>query len=119
MSAGAGGEVKSRHVRSTSGCVRSQTHDGHVAVVIEGSLDHDTAGALLHTVAHELESQPTRVDIDLSRVTAFADLGAQALGRCRDLCASVPAGLHFRTEGGAGQTALLAAFESEPVTELE
>ena len=87
--------------------------------MIEGSLDHDTAGALLHTVAHELESQPTRVDIDLSRVTAFADLGAQALGRCRDLCASVPAGLHFRTEGGAGQTALLAAFESEPVTELE
>ncbi len=119
MSASAGGEVKSRHVRSTSGFVCCETHDGHVGVVVEGSLDHDTAGALLHAVTHELESQPTRVDIDLSRVTAFADLGAQALGRCRDLCASVPAGLHFRTEGGAGQTAVLAAFESEPITEIE
>ena len=40
--------------------------------------------------------------------------GAAALSRCRDICAQLPEGLHYRTEGGAGQLALLSAFEREP-----
>jgi hypothetical protein len=45
---------------------------------------------------------------------SFAADGADALSRCRDICARLPDGLHYRTEGGAGQLALLSAFEREP-----
>jgi hypothetical protein len=49
-----------------------------------------------------------RVEVDLCGVTGFSDEGASALVACRH--AMPPARLVFRTDGGPGGEALLAAF---------
>jgi len=87
----AGGSIRSRLVRS-AGTVRCRRDAGHVTVSVEGSLDHETASALLDTVAQELTSNPNRIDVDLRQVTSFVAPGAQALGQCRDLCSDVARG---------------------------
>ena len=119
MGAAAGGEVVSRLVFSGGGTIRYQDDDGHVTLSIAGVLDGATGAALLEALEHELRSSPNRIDVELCRVDAFDADGVRALGRCRELCANVPAGLHFRMEGGPGQQALLEAFESEPVAEVD
>jgi ABC-type transporter Mla MlaB component len=108
------GDLASRLVYSGGGTIRCLDDAGHVTLSIEGDLDHDTASALVDSVADAVTSNPNRIDVDLCQLSSFASPGTEALGRCRDLCAELPAGLHFRTEGGPGQNALLAAFESEP-----
>jgi hypothetical protein len=108
------GDLESRLVYAGGGTIRCLDDEGHVTLSIEGELDHDTASALVDSVADAVTSNPKRIDLDLRQLTAFAVPGARALGRCRDLCSQLPAGLHFRTEGGPGQNALLAAFDSEP-----
>jgi hypothetical protein len=87
---------------------------GTVTIALGGHLDVGMGTALLATVQAEVARAPQRVDIDLSVLASFHDDGAVALLRCRDLCSAVPGGLHYRTEGGAGQLALLQAFEREP-----
>jgi ABC-type transporter Mla MlaB component len=87
---------------------------GTVTIALGGHLDASTGTALVDTLRSELTRAPQRIDIDLSVLASFADDGAAALLRCRDLCGDVPGGLHYRTEGGAGQHALLQAFEREP-----
>jgi hypothetical protein len=114
MGGPAGGQVESRLVHEAAGTVRCHTEAGHVTISVGGSLDRETADALVDAVTDELTANPNRVDVDLRQVESFVVPGAQALGRCRDLCATVPAGLHFRIEGGPGQSALLEAFASEP-----
>jgi hypothetical protein len=99
---------------ASGGIVRLSGADGNVRIALEGHLDAGTGDALVDTVRSELVHQPTRIDIDLSVLVSFAADGAQALSRCRDICARLPDGLHYRTEGGAGQLALLSAFEREP-----
>ena len=94
--------------------VRATTEQGNVTIALEGHLDANTGDALLRTLESELAREPVRVDIDLSVLESFASDGAVALSRCRDLCRELPDGLHYRTEGGAGQLALLTAFEREP-----
>jgi anti-anti-sigma regulatory factor len=94
--------------------VRATTEHGYVTIALEGHLDASTGHALLRTLESELVHEPARVDIDLSVLESFASDGAIALSRCRDLCRQLPDGLHYRTEGGAGQLALLTAFEREP-----
>ena len=94
--------------------VRTTIDDGNVTIALEGHLDAGTGDTLLRTLEIELAQQPSRVDIDLSVLESFASEGAAALSRCRDLCRQLPDGLHYRTEGGAGQLALLSAFEREP-----
>ena len=108
--------VGGHHGSSTAsaGIVRSSTEDGTVRIALEGHLDADTGAVLVDTVRSELAHQPDRIDIDLSVLDSFAADGADALSRCRDICARLPEGLHYRTEGGAGQLALLSAFEREP-----
>jgi hypothetical protein len=106
-----GGQVGSR---SAIGVVRASTDEGTVTIALEGHLGADTGDTLLETLRSELTQEPARVDIDLSVLESFASDGAVALSRCRDLCAQLPDGLHYRTEGGAGQLALLSAFEREP-----
>jgi hypothetical protein len=96
------------------GIVRSSAEDGTVRIALEGHLDAGTGAVLVDTVRSELEHGPARIDIDLSVLDSFAVDGAHALSRCRDICARLPDGLHYRTEGGAGQLALLSAFEREP-----
>ena len=107
-----GGDLGSR--RASGGNVRASTQDGNVTIALEGHLDAHTGDALLDTVRSELVREPARIDIDLSVLASFAAEGALALSRCRDICAALPDGLHYRTEGGAGQLALLSAFEREP-----
>jgi hypothetical protein len=99
---------------SSGGSVRASAEDGNVTIALEGHLDAGTGDALLDTVRDELAHAPARIDIDLSVLASFAADGAVALSRCRDICAQLPDGLHYRTEGGAGQLALLSAFEREP-----
>jgi anti-anti-sigma regulatory factor len=94
--------------------VRATADHGTVTIALEGHLDAGAGDTLLRTLRSELEQQPARVDIDLSVLESFASDGAVALSRCRDLCGELPDGLHYRTEGGAGQLALLTAFEREP-----
>jgi hypothetical protein len=112
---GSAGGIAPRLVYSGGGTIRCRDDDGHVTFSIEGDLDRDTATALLKTVADAVTGNPRRIDVDLRQLTSFAAPGAEALGQCRDLCSTLPAGLHFRTEGGPGQTALLEAFDSEPL----
>ncbi|GEM_PF-3680868 len=99
----------------SAGTVHSRHESDHVTLVLEGELDREVGVVLVDCVGRELDAAPRRIDIDLSVVTSFAAEGAAALARCRDLCGHVPDGLHYRTEGGPGQLALLAAFECEPV----
>jgi len=94
--------------------VRTTADHGTVTIALGGHLDAEAGAALLQRLRSELEQQPVRVDIDLSVLESFASDGAAALSRCRDLCGQLPDGLHYRTEGGAGQLALLTAFEREP-----
>jgi len=94
--------------------VRAKAEHGNVTIALEGHLDANTGDTLLRTLESQLAQEPVRVDIDLSVLESFASDGAVALSRCRDLCRELPDGLHYRTEGGAGQLALLTAFEREP-----
>jgi hypothetical protein len=112
MSSSVGGYVGSGW--ASGGNVRAITEHGNVTIALEGHLDADTGDTLLDTVRSELVHAPARIDIDLSVLASFAAEGALALSRCRDICAALPDGLHYRTEGGAGQLALLSAFEREP-----
>jgi hypothetical protein len=111
----AAGGLGSRLVYSGGGTIRCLDDAGRVTLSVEGDLDRGTASALLESVVDAVTAQPDRIDVDLCQLTSYAALGAEALGRCRDLCAQLPAGLHFRTEGGPGQSALLDAFDSEPL----
>jgi hypothetical protein len=99
---------------ASGGSVRATAEHGNVTIALEGHLDADTGDVLVDTVRSELLQTPARIDIDLSVLASFAADGAVALSRCRDICAQLPDGLHYRTEGGAGQLALLSAFEREP-----
>ncbi|MEY2404163.1 MAG: hypothetical protein QOD38_1714 [Acidimicrobiaceae bacterium] len=99
---------------ASGGNVRSSAEQGNVTIALEGHLDADTGTSLVDTVRSELLHDPARIDIDLRVLVSFAADGAIALSRCRDICAQLPDGLHYRTEGGAGQLALLSAFEREP-----
>jgi hypothetical protein len=112
MSSTVGGQVGSGW--ASGGNVRASTEHGNVTIALEGHLDADTGDVLVDTVRGELQHGPGRIDIDLSVLVSFAADGAVALSRCRDICAQLPDGLHYRTEGGAGQLALLSAFEREP-----
>jgi len=119
MGAAAGDDVGARLVFADAGTVRCQNKRGQVYVALEGMLDQATALALVDAVVRAVSKQPKRIVIDLRLVTSFADDGAKALARCRELCSQLPGGLHFRTDDGPGQLALLGAFDSEPLTEVE
>ena len=93
--------------------VSNATSGSTATLAVAGQLDATTGVDLLDALRSALAARPHRVDIDLGSVTSFTDAGAAALGRCRALAARLPDGLHYRTEGGAGQQALLAAFDHE------
>ena len=50
------------------------------------------------------------MDVDLAALAGFSKEGAAALAAVRDMGSSLADGLHYRTEGGAGGEAVLAAF---------
>ncbi len=97
----------------TSGQVLAESEGSIVTIRLTGELDAVAGRALLDTVRHELDRGPSRIDIDLVGLLAFNDDGAAALAEARALCAGLAEGLHYRTDGGAGQDAVLAAFADE------
>ncbi len=110
------GQARSMAVPATVGRVIEAEQDGpNVSIRVAGTLDEVAGIALVDTVRAELDRGPARVDVDLSGVGAFDEAGAAALVELRALGAGLPDGLHYRTEGGAGQDAVLAAFELEAI----
>jgi hypothetical protein len=86
------------------------TEGNTVVLAVVRCLDEAAGGALLDAASAALNSQPTRIDVDLRALDSFTDAGARALVGCRDLGAKLPGGLHYRTGRGPGRDALLAAY---------
>lgn len=84
--------------------------DSGVVLTIRGCLDRLTGEALVQATATVVANVVTRVEIDLCCLTGFTEEGACALVACRELCAGLPEGLHYRTGQGPGRDALLAAY---------
>jgi ABC-type transporter Mla MlaB component len=91
--------------------VRSTVEGSTATIMLSGHLAARGALILLDAVRDAIEKHATRIDLDLCRVTSFDDKGLAGLASCRDLCAGLPDGLHYRTDGDTSQAALLAAFD--------
>ena len=74
-------------------------------------LDEAAGGALLDAASAAVDAHTERIDVDLRALESFTDAGARALVHCRDLCARLPEGLHYRTGRGPGRDALMAAYD--------
>jgi anti-anti-sigma regulatory factor len=95
-----------------------RTADGDgVVLAVEGNLDDALGTVLLAAVVDAVAAGTARLDIDLSTLRAYDDAGTAALLACRDAAATVDGGLHYRTCGGAGREALLAAYAGAPPVE--
>jgi hypothetical protein len=93
---------------------RSETADlvsGNVVLAVEGYLDVRKGEALVKSAAAAVDDQTSRLDIDLSACTGYTEEGAGSLVACREVCADLPDGLHYRTTPGPGQEALLVAYQ--------
>jgi hypothetical protein len=99
-----------------------------VAVLaLVGRLDGEAGLRLIERARGALLAGATRLDIDLSEVTAFTSAGSAALLACRDLTGCLVPGdgttanadVHYRTSRGAGRDALLAAFAEVCDDDLE
>ena len=84
--------------------------DGVVVIAVHGTLDRDTGGELERVATAVATDGASKVEIDLRELAAFTEEGAASLVACRDLCARLEGGLHYRTGRGAGRDALLAAY---------
>ena len=84
-----------------------------VVLGVEGTLDDALGSVLLAAVSDAVAEGTPRLDIDLSSLLAFDDAGTAALLACRDAAGGIDGGLHYRTCGGAGREALLAAYAGE------
>ena len=84
-----------------------------VTISLSGCLDRVAGDVLLDTLRAELDRGPARVDVDLGPLVSFTDEGAAALAAVRTLASGLADGLHYRTEGGAGGEAVLAAFAQD------
>jgi hypothetical protein len=82
------------------------------AVVLELSdiLDATVGRALIDAATAAVADAPERVDIDLRQLRTWTPDGAIALVRCREICADLADGLHYRTGRGPGRDALLSAY---------
>jgi hypothetical protein len=84
-----------------------------VTIRVAGVLDGVAGAALVDTLRAELDRGPSRIDIDLAALEGYTEDGLAALASCRELATGLADGLHYRTEGGPGQQALLDAFPLE------
>jgi hypothetical protein len=87
--------------------------DTGVVLTILGCLDAAVGKVLVRTCADAVGRRTDRLDIDLRSLTGFTGAGAGSLVTCRELCAELPDGLHYRTGQGPGADALLAAYADE------
>lgn len=90
--------------------VEVRAQETGVVLTIQGCLDQHAGEALVQAAATVVAREVTRVEIDLCCLTGFTEEGACALVACRELCAGLPEGLHYRTGQGPGRDALLAAY---------
>ena len=90
--------------------VTVRTEAGAVVLELSDLLDARTGEALVAAASAATAQGPERVDIDLRDLQGWTQDGAAALVRCREICADLPAGLHYRTGRGPGRSALLAAY---------
>ena len=91
--------------------VRSTVEGSTATITLSGHLAARGALVLLDAVRDAIDNNVDRIDLDLGLVTSFDDKGLAGLASCRDLCAGLSDGLHYRTHGDASQAALLAAFD--------
>ena len=91
-------------------CVHRTVDGDGIVLAVEGTLDDALGTVLLAAVSDAVASGTARLDIDLSTLRAFDGAGTAALLACRDAAATIGGGLHYRTCGGAGREALLAAY---------
>jgi hypothetical protein len=87
-----------------------EVQDTGVVLMIRGCLDQAAGEALVQATARVVAEQAARLEIDLCSLTGFTTDGACALVVCKELCAGLPEGLHYRTGQGPGRDALLAAY---------
>jgi hypothetical protein len=93
--------------------VHASAERGVVTIAVGGALDETAGAALIESLREELDRGPIRVQVDLTGLESFTEEGATSLATCHSLGTGIPEGLHFRTEPGAGQEALLVAFATE------
>lgn len=87
------------------------TPSGRVVTVrVEGELDLDTATTVVNLARAIVDGGAIRLDLDLRSLSGFDAEATWALVACRDVCAPLPEGLHYRTGSGPGREALLAAY---------
>ena len=79
-------------------------------VEVRGCLYAAAGKSLLNAVRRAVAEGATRVDVDLTAIDEFTPDGAAALLVCRDAGGGLRDGLHYRTEPGPGQDALLSAY---------
>jgi len=89
--------------------VDAEVSESGVVLTIRGCLDQLAGEALVQATAG-LVGRTNRIEIDLCSLTGFTPDGACALAACRDLCAGLVDGLHYKTGQGPGRDALLAAY---------
>jgi hypothetical protein len=90
--------------------VTVRTNEGAVVLELSDLLDARAGEALLAAASAATSTSPDRLEIDLRHLQAWTQDGAAALVACREICAALPGGLHYRTGRGPGRSALLAAY---------
>ena len=93
--------------------VRRTVDGGSTVLAVEGALDTHVGSVLVAAVHDAVVHGVDRLEVDLAAVDAFDDAGLASLLACRDAAREISGGLHYRTCGGPGQAALLAAFADE------
>ncbi len=87
-----------------------RTDGGAVVLELSDLLDARAGEALVAAASAAAAQGPERLDIDLRDLRGWTNDGAASLVRCREICADLPDGLHYRTGRGPGRSALLAAY---------
>ncbi|MGE3620344.1 MAG: hypothetical protein AB7L84_07775 [Acidimicrobiia bacterium] len=95
---------------TTAPSVTIEADGDSVTLQIRDCLDAAAAAKLVAATREAVAGSAERISIDLRELRAWTEDGARALVECRELCAEVPAGLHYRTGRGPGRDALLAAY---------
>ena len=90
--------------------VTVRTDGAAVVLELSDTLDDTVGRALVDAATAAVATAPERLDIDLRKLQAWTPDGASALVRCREICADLADGLHYRTGRGPGRDALLSAY---------
>lgn len=90
--------------------VISSTTDNVMTIRVAGTLDGSAGDEVLLAARQAVSMGADRVDLDLGGISDFTGDGVVSVLGCREVCAVLPEGLHYRTGCGVGREALLAAY---------